>query len=117
MLTYGGMTMVKTVTAMVASTSKIDLMIDGLSDAWEETPGAIIWRNSDFSKEVNHEDDDGHDPIEPGSRRDPPDYPAKDRGEADLLDPQYQTDFTHAVLTLEPWMVNYYDLYFEFDDE
>ncbi len=72
----------------------IDVEIDGISEKWEENPGAIIWLNSDFSKQVF----DPNDPNEPGLPRYLPDYQAEAEGVGHIIDPQFASELTPASL-------------------
>lgn len=65
------------------STGTVDIQIDGLGDQWEEAPGSIVWRNSDFSNEIP----DDNDPGEPGLPLYLPDYQVGQSGSPNKLDP------------------------------
>ena len=92
----------------------IDLAIDNLSQVWEEDPGAVIFRNSDFSKKLT----DPFGQPEPGFNLYLPDYwPSDlDTAEHELLDGQYQDDLTAASLTMSSWVKDHFDLRFTFDE-
>lgn len=89
---YGGMVFEDKV--QLTAIEAIDLRIDNISDEWEEEPGAIIWLNSDFSKQVPDPDD----PNEPGLPRYLPDYRAVEQGLGDTIDPNFASEFTPATL-------------------
>ena len=85
----------------------IDISIDGLLDNVEDTPGAIIFRNSDFSKQTLAA-------VQPeaGETLFLPDHSAP----STVFDPNAATDFTTATVTIDPSMVGNYQVQFTFDD-
>jgi len=85
----------------------IDISIDGLSETVEENPGAIVWRNSDFSKKSL----DGTQP-EAGEPLYVPDYSAP----ASVYDPNNANDFTTATVEIDPGMIGQYNVRFNFDN-
>ncbi len=88
------------------SGDRINISIDRLSEAVEETPGAIIWRNSDFSKQVAA----GSQP-ESGLPLYVPDYMAG----STVYDPSSELDFTDASVTIDNDMVAGYAVRFTYD--
>lgn len=88
------------------SGDRINLSIDRLSEAVEETPGAIIWRNNDFSKQVAA----GSQP-ESGLPLYVPDYMAG----STVYDPSSALDFTDASVTIDNDMVAGYAVKFTYD--
>jgi len=95
--------------ALAASTdiACIDISIDGLSETVEENPGAIVWRNSDFSKQSPHAVQ-----TEATLTRYVPDYMAP----SNVYDPEATDDFTTATVTIDSSMTNNYKVRFTFDD-
>ncbi len=102
--------------AVKFTTVGVDVEIDNQYEQHEENSGAIVWRNSDFSKKLWHVDDRGATPNEPDLRRYVPDWQAQDEGQGDLLDPEYVTDFSKGSVKINARMIEFYDVQFDFDD-
>ena len=95
----------------------IDIELDGLSDQREfafyldgspnpNGSGAIIWRNSDFSKFL-----DIGEPEEGVTKYNP------DHEDRDVWDNNYDEDFTHGVVSIADEMANLgYEVFFEYPD-
>ncbi|MBN1853851.1 MAG: hypothetical protein JW829_14050 [Pirellulales bacterium] len=90
------------VDAVRVTNEMLDLAIDGLGETWESEPGAIIWRNSDFSKKIEADNQ-----SESGLTLYQPDY-----ANSDLFDGAFQTDYTPATLDIAPWMIDTYQIRF-----
>jgi hypothetical protein len=84
-----------TVDSIKVNVGRIDLQIAGLSESLETAPGAVIWKNTDFSKLVLAESQ-----PEPDVNLYKVDFVSRD-----VLDPAYQTDYTPASITIDPGMV------------
>ncbi len=86
--------------------SAVDLVVDELPEDLENLgAGAIVWRNSDFSRTLEHAD-----PAEPWQPRYIPDYST-----TTAIDPEYQSQFTSARATFTPGLVANFDFRFQFD--
>jgi hypothetical protein len=85
---------------------RIDISVDGLSEAHEVNPGAIVWRNSDFSKQTLA-------PMQPeaGLPLYLPDYLAP----STVYDPAANMDFTDAALVIDASMIGGYTVQFTFN--
>ena len=83
--------------------ASIDVAIDGIGEEAEDNSGAIVWRNSDFSKQ-NH---DANGAIIPDYRKDAAtdDY---------LFDGTHVSDLTQATVTWPSWMTRSYDIQLTF---
>ena len=90
-----------------SSSACIDISIDGLGETAEENPGAIVFRNSAFSKQ-------SLTAVQPESGKDKyvPDYLAPSA----IFDTNSLSDFTRAVVNIDPGMVGNYQVQFTFDD-
>ena len=95
---------------VVDRVGSVDIQIDDLGENLEQSPGAIIWRNSDFSNQIPAP----NDPQEPGLPLYVPDYQAGLQGFPDELDPNYQADFTRGKVTIDPPFLMDHDLRFTF---
>jgi hypothetical protein len=86
--------------------NSINIAIDGLAEAVEESPGAIIWRNNDFSKMSLA-------PTQPeaGTPLYLPDYLAP----STVFDPAGATDFTISSISFDADMLGQYNVRFTFD--
>ncbi len=98
------------------SVGRANLALDGLKELLEIDPGAIVWRNSDFSKAMPHP---GMGPGEPD--RYLPDYkPLEDFGDPLLdiyqFDNEFTEDYTPLRVAVAPWMVGLYDVTLTFPD-
>ncbi len=84
----------------------INISIDGLAEAVEQTPGAIIWRNNDFSKQsLAAMQPEAGEPLYV------PDYLAP----SSIFDPASATDFTDASISFDADMLGRYNVRFTFD--
>lgn len=86
--------------------NSVNISIDGLAEAVEETPGAIIWRNNDFSKQslaVN----------QPESGL--PLYVADYLAPSNVFDPASATDLTDATISFDADMLGQYNVRLTFD--
>lgn len=96
----------RTLGQTVPSGTFIDISIDELNEANETAPGAIVFRNSDFSKQslaVNQ--------PEAGLPLYVPDYSAP----ASVYDPNAGADFTSATVDIGAAMVGQYTMRFTYD--
>jgi autotransporter-associated beta strand protein len=88
----------------------VDLTVDELPAALENVgAGAIVWRNSDFSRQIPHPDLSKRD-AEPGLPRCAPDY-----SDSRAIDPEYSSQFTPGRATLTPGLADGFDFQFLFD--
>jgi hypothetical protein len=88
----------------------VDLTVDELPAALENVgAGAIVWRNSDFSRQTPHPDLSKRD-AEPGLPRYAPDY-----SDSDAMDPEYSSQFTPGRATLTPGLADGFDFQFLFN--
>ena len=90
----------------VPSGTFIDISIDELTEARETAPGAIVFRNSDFSKQSL-----AATQPEAGLPLYVPDYSAP----ASLYDPNAGADFTSATVDIGAGMVGQYTMRFTYD--
>jgi pimeloyl-ACP methyl ester carboxylesterase len=70
----------------------VDLIVDDLPPEVEDGVGAVVWRNSDFSRTLPHPDSNRN---EPGLPHYIPDY--RDTAK---IDPEYETQFTRGSASL-----------------
>lgn len=87
-------------------TPRIDISVDGLSEAHEVNPGTIVWRNSDFSKQTLA-------PMQPeaGLPLYLPDYLAP----STVYDSAANMDFTDAAVVIDASMIGGYTVQFTFN--
>ena len=84
----------------------INISIDGLAEAVEQTPGAIIWRNNDFSKQTLAA-------TQPEAGL--PLYVPDSQAPSTVFDPASATDFTDASISFDADMLGRYNVRFTFD--
>jgi hypothetical protein len=84
----------------------VNISIDGLSEAIEESPGAIVFRNSDFSKQSL-----AMNQPESGLPLYVPDYSAP----SSIFDPNAAVDFTSAIAAIDPSMIGTHQVRFTYD--
>ncbi|MFM8986776.1 MAG: alpha/beta hydrolase, partial [Planctomycetia bacterium] len=91
-----------------ATTVAVDLSIDNLAIQIEDEGGAVIWKNSDFSRQLVA-------PMafqsEPGLTRYLPDYTS-----TNTIDPEYRRQFTPAKATITAGMATGYNFQFSLQD-
>jgi hypothetical protein len=91
-----------------ATTVAVDLSIDNLAMQIEDEGGAVIWKNSDFSRQLVA-------PTafqsEPGLTRYLPDFTS-----TNTIDPEYRTQFTPARATITAGMAAGYSFQFSLQD-
>jgi hypothetical protein len=93
-----------------ATAAKADLTVDELPDDLEDLgAGAIVWRNSDFSRLLPHPDPAKRD-AEPGLTRYAPDY-----SDSSAIDPQFASQFTPGRASFTPGLADGFDFQFLFD--
>jgi hypothetical protein len=85
----------------------VDIALDGLPETYDTTPGAIVWRNNDFSRRIAAEIQ-----PEPNLTLYVPDY-----RDTATIDPNYQTEFTPGSATIAPGMEEAFEFQFDFDDD
>ena len=89
--------------------SSVDVTIDGLGESWEQEPGAVIWRNSDWSKDQQAAAGYEHGTVLP-------DYEPDTSGTRQF-DPNYGTDYTQATVTWNGGLLADNDLQLTFSSD
>ncbi len=86
----------------------VDLKVENVDNDWEDTSGAIVWRNSDFSKEIK---------VTQGAEEIwLPDYQNGPQG-APVWDPRYEDDLTEATINWPIGLGGHYQLQFTYPDD
>jgi hypothetical protein len=90
---------------IVATAAEVDVVIDDLAPEIEDGSGAVVWRNSDFSRKLPHPD---AELDEEGLPHYVPDY--RDSAKIDSL---YATQFTRAVAIFPSVLSTYFSYQFD----
>jgi hypothetical protein len=93
---------------ILATAVAVDLTIDDLALDIEDGSGAVIWRNSDFTRHIQAPDPRQ---TEPGVTRYLPDYTT-----VTAIDPAFESQFTKARATITAGMAAAYEFRFAIGD-